>query len=112
MNVEQSPKDRYRNGRLGNKRTSGAHPDYSIIKIGYNIEKSPRDLRRLAVMPKKSSTSCDVKNSQELIVDKKKRQFAKIVDFAVPADHRIKLKESEKKDKYLAFARKLKKPWN
>ena len=25
----------------------------------------------------------------------------KIVDFAVPADHRVKLKESEKKDKYL-----------
>ena len=30
------------------------------------------------------------------------------MDFAVPADHRIKLKESEK-DKYLDLARKLKK---
>ena len=30
----------------------------------------------------------------------------KIVDFAVPADHRIKLKECEKKDKYLDLARK------
>ena len=29
------------------------------------------------------------------------------MDFAVPADHRIKLKESEKKGKYLEFARKL-----
>ena len=29
----------------------------------------------------------------------------KIVDFAVPADQRIKLKESEKKDKYLDLAR-------
>ena len=28
------------------------------------------------------------------------------------ADHRINLKESEKKDKYLDFARKLKKLWN
>ena len=36
----------------------------------------------------------------------------KIVDFAVPADHRIKLKECEKKDKYLDLARELKKPWN
>ena len=36
----------------------------------------------------------------------------KIVDFAVPADHRIKLKECEKKDKYLDLARKLKKMWN
>ena len=35
-----------------------------------------------------------------------------IVDFAVPADHRIKLKECEKKDKYLDFARELKKLWN
>ena len=32
--------------------------------------------------------------------------------FAVPADHRIKFKESEKKDKYLDFARELKKLWN
>ena len=31
------------------------------------------------------------------------------MDGAVPADHRIKLKESEKKDKYLDLARKLKK---
>ena len=37
----------------------------------------------------------------------------KIVDFAVPADHRIKLKECEKKDKYLDLARELKKKlWN
>ena len=33
----------------------------------------------------------------------------KIVDFDVPADHRINLKESEKKDKYLDLARELKK---
>ena len=32
-----------------------------------------------------------------------------MVDFAFPADHRIKLKECEKKDKYLDFARELKK---
>ena len=36
----------------------------------------------------------------------------KIVDFAVPADHRIKLKECEKRDKYLDLARELKKLWN
>ena len=34
------------------------------------------------------------------------------MDFAVPADHRIKLKESEKKDKYLDLARESKKLWN
>ena len=32
-----------------------------------------------------------------------------MVEFAVPADHRVKLKESEKKDKYLDLARKFKK---
>ena len=34
------------------------------------------------------------------------------MDFAVPADHRVKLKESEKKDKYLVLARELRNPWN
>ena len=34
------------------------------------------------------------------------------MDFAVPADPRIKLKECEKKDKYLDLARELKKLWN
>ena len=33
-------------------------------------------------------------------------------DFAGPADHRINLKESEKKHKYLDLARELKKLWN
>ena len=31
------------------------------------------------------------------------------MDFAVPADHRVKLKEDEKKDKYLDLAEELKK---
>ena len=34
------------------------------------------------------------------------------MDFVVPADHRTKLKESEKKNKYLDFAREGKKLWN
>ena len=38
-----------------------------------------------------------------------KKRICKIVDFAVPAAHRIKLKESEEKDKYLNLARELKK---
>ena len=45
-------------------------------------------------------------------MDHLKRRTCKIVDFAVPADHRIKLKECEKKDKYLDLARELKKLWN
>ena len=31
------------------------------------------------------------------------------MDFPVPADHRVKLKESEKKDKYLDLTKELKK---
>ena len=34
------------------------------------------------------------------------------MDFAIPADHRVKLKESKKRDKYLNLARELKKLWN
>ncbi len=33
-------------------------------------------------------------------------------DFAIPADNRVKLKESEKRDKYLDLARELKKLGN
>ena len=44
-----------------------------------------------------------------IINNKKKKKICKIVDSAVPADHKINLKESEKKDKYLDLARELKK---
>ena len=44
--------------------------------------------------------------------NQQKKRICKIVDFAVPADPRIKLKECEKKDKCLELARELKKLWN
>ena len=47
-----------------------------------------------------------------IILNKKKKRICKSVDFAVPADHRINLKECEKKDKYLDLARESKKLWN
>ena len=43
------------------------------------------------------------------IISKKKRRTFEIVDFAVQSDLRIKLKESEKKDKYLNLASEWKK---
>ena len=46
----------------------------------------------------------------KIIQHQQKKRICKIVDFAVPADHRINLKE--KKDKYLDLARELKKLWN
>ena len=45
----------------------------------------------------------------ELIIINKRKRICKIVDFVVPADHIINLKESEKKDKYIDLARELKK---
>ena len=47
-----------------------------------------------------------------IINKKKKKRNFKIVNFAVPADYRIKLKECEKMDKYLDLTRELKKLWN
>ena len=48
-----------------------------------------------------------------IIINKKKeKKTGKIVDFGIPADHRIKLKECEKRDQYLDLARELKKLWN
>ena len=46
-------------GRFGSWRPNGDHPNNSIIENGQNTEKSPGDLRRLAV------TYADVKNSNE-----------------------------------------------
>ena len=40
--------------------------------------------------------------------NQQKKRIYRIVDFAVPANDRIKLEESEKGDKYLDFARELK----
>ena len=47
-----------------------------------------------------------------IIIKKKKKENLQIVDFAISADHRIKLKECEKKDKYLDLARELRKLWD
>ena len=51
---------------LGSWRTSGGHPNYSIIETGQNTEKSPGDLRTLAVTqtPVKKP-SADVKSSND-----------------------------------------------
>ena len=51
-----------RAGGLGNKRTSGDHPNYCIIEIGQNTEKSPRDLGRLVI------TQTPLRNHQVTLV--------------------------------------------
>ena len=48
-----------------------------------------------------------------MIINNNKRIICRIVNFAVPIDHKVKLKESEKRDKYVDLARELKKNlWN
>ena len=46
------------------------------------------------------------------VIVNQKRETYRIIDFAIPADLREKLKESEKRDKYLDLAKELKKIWN
>ena len=48
----------------------------------------------------------------DFIIINKKKRICKVVDFAVPADHRINLKECANKDKYIDLATVLKKLWN
>ena len=57
-----------RTEELGKKGTGGDCPNYSNVEIGQNTEKSPGDLRRLAVTQipvEKPSANADVENSQE-----------------------------------------------
>ena len=44
-----------------------------------------------------------------VLINKRKRTYL-LVDFVIPADHRVKMKESEKINKYLDLARELKTP--
>ncbi|MUZ80509.1 hypothetical protein GLN52_23935 [Shigella flexneri] len=48
----------------------------------------------------------------DMIIVNKKEKTCQIVDFAVPADHRVKLKVAEKLSKYTELARELKGLWN
>ena len=44
-----------------------------------------------------------------IIINNKKKRTGRIVDFAAPANHKVKLKECEKRDKYFNLAREFKK---
>ena len=70
----------------------------------------PEELNTQRLWDSEIQTDHQIWTRQEnlIIINKKERTF-RIMNFAVPADHRIKLKESEKKDKYLDLAWELKK---
>ena len=70
---------------------------------------TPMGLWHTKGSPNLGQTTRPNNNQQQ---QQKKKRIRKIVNFAVPDDHKIKLKESEKKDKYLDLARELKKLWN
>ena len=47
-----------------------------------------------------------------LIYKKKKKRICSVVDFAFPADYRLKIQESFKRQKNLDLAREIRKLWN
>ena len=47
-----------------------------------------------------------------IIINNNNKKQQRTVDFAVPVDHRVKLKTIGKEDKYLDHTRELKKLWN
>ena len=82
-------------GRVENRRMNQDHSEYSIVQISQDTEKGPRNLRRLAVTQTNHDYNSRPSDSQQ------KKRTCHIVDFAIPADLRVKLKEREKKNKYL-----------
>ena len=44
-----------------------------------------------------------------MIIDKKKKRLRRIDEFCFPTDHKVKQKESEKRDKHSDLAKELKK---
>ena len=57
------------------------------------------NLKRVDMALNKETKLISARRPDLMIINKKKkRKICKVVDFAVPADHRIKLKESEKRD--------------
>ena len=52
----------------------------------------------IIIIPNLNQKTRDSDNQQQ------KNRTCRLVDFAVPADHRVKIKENEKRDKYLDLA--------
>ena len=69
-------------GGLGNKRTSGDDPNYNIVEIGQNTEKSPGDLVTCCNSHscEKQSANIGVKNSQKSKkIKRRKEKIVKII---------------------------------
>ena len=57
-------------------------------------------------------TTTPYNNKQQNKKKNNNKRTCRIVDFALPADHKVELKGSEKKNKYLDLAWEMKKLWN
>ena len=68
---------------LGNKRTSRSHACYSIAEIGQNTEKSPEELKRVAVV----QTSVKAISSRWCETLKKRVKIKIITPFLVTVTH-------------------------
>ena len=73
---------------------------------------TPLGFRETNRPPNLCQTTRFYNNQQKKKKRKKKKRTCRIVDFAVPANYRVKLKEWEKRDKFHDLARELKKLWN
>ena len=74
------------------------------ILLNFEIQKSPNPGQ--TTRPRENYQKEKNKTKQN---KKEKKSSCYIADFAVPVDHRVKIKESEKRDKYLDLVRELKK---
>ena len=72
-------------GRFGSWRTSGAHPNDSVIEDGQNTEKSHGDLRRLTV------TQTPVKNHQLTLMWKTLKEYIMITILIIGVHWRTSL---------------------
>ena len=109
------------------------HLNDSIVEISQNAEKSSRDLRKFAVTPEKDAhltlvrkptrskliiiiiiiiiTDHQIQTRRpDLVLMTKKKRTYHPLDFTVPADHKVKMKEEI--DKHLDLAREMKKLCN
>ena len=81
--------------------------DYANTWYMLNPESENEKHERLQDFELQTNHLISTRSDLEIVNKKKKR----IADVTVPPDHKVKIKENEKKDKYLGLARE-QKPWN
>ena len=78
-----------------------------IYKILFDFE-----IKTVYLIPARRQDQVLINKNKNKKKKAEKKRTSRLVDFAVPMDHRVKIKEFEKIDKYLDLARELKKQWN